>query len=105
LVEFKEKAQYADGSDAHLSGQEAYMRYGVAMRAQVEAMGGKMGYVCLISGPMIWEVEDLWDVGALAQYPTPSAMRAMMMSSAYQDISKHRDAGLAGQLNIKSKGL
>ncbi|HWU80285.1 MAG TPA: DUF1330 domain-containing protein, partial [Caulobacter sp.] len=27
LLKFKERAEYADGSDAHLSGREAYVRY------------------------------------------------------------------------------
>jgi hypothetical protein len=35
LLKFKEKAEYADGSDGELSGREAYLRYGMAVRAFV----------------------------------------------------------------------
>ena len=41
---------------------------------------------------------------ALAQYPSLAAFRAMVTDPAYAEIAKHRDAGLAGQLNIKTRG-
>lgn len=104
LLKFKDKAEYADGSDADLSGHEAYLRYGMAVRAHIERVGGKAGYAGPVTGLMLGEVEELWDMVALAQYPNPAAMRDMVMNPDYQLISKHRDAGLAGQLNIKTKG-
>ena len=33
LLKFKDHAEYPDGSDALLSGREAYARYGAAVRA------------------------------------------------------------------------
>jgi uncharacterized protein (DUF1330 family) len=41
---------------------------------------------------------------ALAEYPSLAAMKEMVESSEYREIARHRDAGLAGQLNIKTKG-
>ena len=35
LLKFRKNAEYPDGSDAHLSGREAFLRYGMAVRAQV----------------------------------------------------------------------
>jgi hypothetical protein len=52
---------------------------------------------------MIGEVEELWDAVALAEYPSLAAFRDMAMSPAMHAIEHHRKAGLAGQLNIRTK--
>lgn len=105
LLRFKPKAEYADGSDAHLTGREAYARYGVEVTKLVEALGGAMRYSGEVTGLMIGEVEDLWDMVALAEYPSLAAFREMAMSPAMHAIEHHRTAGLAGQLNIKTRPL
>ncbi len=103
LLKFKPKAEYADGHDAHLSGWEAYMRYGVAVAAHIKAVGGIPGYAGRVTGLMLGEVEELWDMVALAEYPSLAAFLAMVANPDYQAISIHREAGLAGQLNIKTQ--
>ena len=40
---------------------------------------------------------------ALAEYPSLAAFRAMAMSEDMGRIDHHRKAGLAGQLNIRTK--
>ena len=104
LIKFREKAEYAYGSDAQPSGFDASLCYGVAVRAQIGRVGGKMRVAGPVTGLMLGEVEELWDMVALAQYPSPAAMRDMVMHADYLAISVHRDAGLTGQLNIKTKG-
>ncbi|MFM9853738.1 MAG: DUF1330 domain-containing protein [Sphingomonadaceae bacterium] len=104
LLKFKEKADYPDGSDADLSGRDAYLRYGAAVGAFVEKVGGRTGYAGPVTGLLLGDVEDLWDMVALAEYPSVAAMQTMVMDPGYAEISKHRTAGLAGQLNIKTKG-
>jgi uncharacterized protein (DUF1330 family) len=104
LLKFKKNAEYPDGADAHLSGAEAYMRYGTAVRAFIEKVGGKAGYAGPVTGLMLGEVDELWDLVALAEYPSLAAMRAMVEDPGYQEIAKHRTAGLEGQLNIKTRG-
>ena len=42
LLKFKPKAEYEDGSDAHLTGAEAYARYGAAVQACLAAVGGRL---------------------------------------------------------------
>jgi uncharacterized protein (DUF1330 family) len=42
---------------------------------------------------------------AIAEYPSRAAMLEMVRSPEYQAITKHRDAGLAGQLNIRTKAI
>jgi uncharacterized protein (DUF1330 family) len=103
LLKFKPRAEYADGSDSELTGAEAYGRYGEVVRKLVEALGGKVRYSGQVTGLMLGEVEELWDMVALAEYPSLAAFRAMAMSPEMHAIEHHRKAGLAGQLNIRTK--
>ena len=103
LLKFKERADYPDGSDAALSGREAYARYGAGVQSCLAAVGGKALYAGGVTDLMLGEVEELWDMVALAQYPSRAAMMKMIQSPEYQAIEKHRVAGLAGQLNIRTK--
>lgn len=103
LLKFKDKAEYADGSDANLSGREAYMRYGVAVQKCITDVGARSVSSARVTGLMMGEVEDLWDIVALVEYPSLAAMKKMVTSPEYQAIAVHRKAGLAGQLNIKTK--
>ncbi|CAN5259875.1 DUF1330 domain-containing protein [soil metagenome] len=105
LLKFKDKAEYPDGSEPELSGREAYARYGAAVRACLESVGGAPVFAGAVTELMLGEAEELWDMVALAQYPSRAAMMAMVQSPAYQAIEKHRIAGLAGQLNIRTKVL
>ncbi|SIN62215.1 Uncharacterized conserved protein, DUF1330 family [Parasphingorhabdus marina DSM 22363] len=105
LLKFKDKAEYDDGSDNGLSGRDAYLRYGMAVAACLQAVGAKPLTSGMVTGLMLGEVEELWDMVALVQYPSLSAFRNMVESPEYQAIQHHRQAGLEGQLNIKIKSL
>lgn len=100
LLKFKYKATYADGSEPDLSGREAYARYAQGVAACIAAVGGKLRFGGSVTGLLIGEIEEPWDMVAIAEYPSRKAMMAMVQSPEYQAISKHREAGLAGQLNI-----
>lgn len=100
LLKFKDKAEYADGSEPELSGREAYMRYGAAVQLCLASVGGSARFSGFVTGLLLGEVEELWDMVAIAEYPSRAAMMQMVQSPEYQAITKHRDAGLAGQLNI-----
>ncbi|WP_137787288.1 DUF1330 domain-containing protein [Sphingomonas sp. 3P27F8] len=102
LLKFRERAEYPDGSEGHLSGREAYARYGAGVRACLQAVGGEALYAGAITEIMIGAVDELWDMVALARYPSRAAMMAMIQLPEYQAIEKHRIAGLAGQLNIRT---
>jgi uncharacterized protein (DUF1330 family) len=105
LLKFREKAEYADGSDAHLSGREAYARYGVEVSKLVAGLGGRVRYSGNVTGLLLGEVGELWDMVALAEYPSLEAFRRMATSPEMRAIEHHRSAGLAGQLNIRTKPL
>ncbi|MEI6417544.1 MAG: DUF1330 domain-containing protein [Sphingomonadales bacterium] len=103
LLKFKDKATYPDGRDPELSGREAYDRYGAGVVACLKAVGGHVVYSGPVSGIILGQVEDMWDAVALAYYPSPQAMMQMVAMPEYQAIEIHRYAGLAGQLNIRTK--
>ena len=105
LLKFGAKAEYEDGSDAHLTGAEAYARYGAAVQACLAAVGGRQVYAGPVTGLLLGEVEELWDMVALAEYPSLAAMQQMVQSPAYKAIEVHRTAGLAGQLNIRTRPI
>jgi uncharacterized protein (DUF1330 family) len=103
LLKFKPQAEYEDGSDPGLTGAEAYARYGEQVRKLVEGLGGRVRYSGAVTGLLLGEVEELWDMVALAEYPSLAAFRAMALSPEMHAIEHHRKAGLAGQLNIRTK--
>ena len=103
LLKFRERAQYPDGSNPDMSGREAYGIYGEAVSKLVEGLGGRIRYSGEVTGILLGKVEDLWDMVALAEYPSLAAFRAMAMSPEMHAIKHHRTAGLAGQLNIRTR--
>lgn len=103
LLRFKDKAAYPDGSEPALSGREAYLRYAAGVQACLAAVGGTVRFSGTVTDLLLGEVEDLWDMVAIAEYPSRAAMLQMVQSPEYQAIARHRDAGLAGQLNIRTK--
>lgn len=102
LLKFKPRAEYEDG-DHGLTGAEAYALYGAEVSKLVIGLGGRIRYNGAVTDLMIGGVEELWDMVALAEYPSLAAFRQMAMSPQMHAIEHHRKAGLAGQLNIKTK--
>ena len=103
LLRFRPTAVYADGSDAHLTGREAYDRYAVVVRSLIEGLGGRVVYSGAVTGLLLGEVEDLWDAVGLVEYPSLEAFQRMIRSPEMRAIEHHRAAGLAGQLNIRTR--
>jgi uncharacterized protein (DUF1330 family) len=102
LLKFRDKARYADGRDANLSGRDAYNRYAVEVVKLLRALGGQVLFSGDVRSLIIGRSESLWDEVALAQYPSRAAFLKMAMSPECQAIAVHREAGLEGQLNIET---
>jgi uncharacterized protein (DUF1330 family) len=100
LLKFKPKAVYADGRETDLSGAQAYQLYVEEMRKLLEAAGGRFLFGGMVESLLLGEVEELWDMVGLAEYPTPKSLIAIASSPEFRAIEVHREAGLAGQLNI-----
>ena len=105
LLKFKPQAEYADGRETTLTGREAYELYEEEIAKLLKQVGGHLGFIGDVERLAIGEVEELWDVVALAVWPSRRVMLEVMQSDAMQEISVHRAAGLAGQLNIETAGF
>lgn len=103
LLKFKGKAEYEDGRQTDLTGEEAYQIYAKEVQGHLQKVGGKLIFSGQVSRLMLGEVEELWDWIAIAEYPSRKAMRSMIMDKDYRKSEEHRSAGLAGQLNIETK--
>ena len=101
LLKFKERAEYEDGRDSDLTGEQAYGIYGQAVADLLVKVGGAPVFSASVERLMLGEVEDLWDSAAIAMYPSRQAMLNMISLPEYQEIAVHRSAGLEGQLNIE----
>ena len=101
LLKFKDDAEYEDGRDTDLTGQEAYGIYGLEVARLLAVVGGAPMFNAHVERLMLGEVEELWDSAAIAMYPSRKTMLEMIGMPKYQGIAVHRSAGLAGQLNIE----
>ena len=102
LLKFKDKAEYEDGRETDLTGQQAYAIYSAEIKGHIEKVGGQIVFEGQVSQLLVGEVEDLWDMIAVVRYPDVQAMVKMTSDPAYGEIAIHRIAGLEGQLNIKT---
>lgn len=101
LLKFKQKAEYEDGRQTEMTGQDAYGLYAAEVVAHLAKIGGKLVIGGQVTGLRLGQVEELWDSVAIAMYPNRKAMLAMIMDREYLKSAVHRTAGLAGQLNIE----
>ena len=103
LLKFKDKAEYKDGRETNLTGAEAYSIYSKEVVKHLKKVGAEWVYSGDVTRLMLGNIEELWDMVAIARYPSKKAMLDMIMSPEYIESSIHRTAGLAGQLNIETK--
>ena len=103
LLKFKDKAEYEDGRETNLTGAEAYAIYAKEVVKHLKNVGAEWIYSGDVTRLMLGNIEELWDMVAIARYPSKKAMLDMIMSPEYIESSIHRTAGLAGQLNIETK--
>lgn len=104
LLKFKEKADYPADHELHgkeMTGFEAYQLYAREVAKIVQGLGGEMLFSGQVERLMLGEVEELWDMVAIVKYPRRATLGEMIAMEEYQAISVHRDAGLAGQLNVE----
>jgi uncharacterized protein (DUF1330 family) len=100
LLKFRKSARYEDGRKSDLTGAQAYGLYAEKMRAIVERAGGRFIFAGDVKGLAIGEIEGLWDVVALVEYPSAAAFAKMVSLPEVAEIGAHRAAGLEGQLLI-----
>jgi uncharacterized protein (DUF1330 family) len=94
LLRFKAQA---DGTDAGLSGEQAYRRYAEAMRAVIEAEGARIFWVGRVDSVVIGDSEALCDMIALVEYPSRQKFVEIALSDRVREIGVQRAAGLESQ--------
>ncbi|HPG24667.1 MAG TPA: DUF1330 domain-containing protein [Myxococcota bacterium] len=104
LLKFKPRAEYADGRESDLTGEQAYGLYGAAVTKLIEAMGGGPVWFGRANALMIGDGDLEWDAVGIMMYPSFEHFTDMIRSEAYQAVHVHRDAGLAHQLLIHCQG-
>ncbi len=102
LLKFKERAEYEDGRETDLTGEEAYQIYGSGVSELLGEYGGEIVFAADVTFLALGQVEDLWDEVAIAKYPNRGSLLAMSSSEEWRELAVHRTAGLAGQLNIET---
>ena len=101
LLKFREFARYSDGTDAELSGAEAYQRYAAEVVPIIRKTGGEIVFSGQANTLVIGDGELEWDMVSIVQYPSVAAFLGMTSSEEYQKIHVHRDAGLEHQLLVE----
>jgi len=97
LLKFKEKAEYADGRETNLSGEEAYALYGAEVIKMIGDGGGRSVFAGTANSLVIGDGELPWDLVLIVEYADLANFQKIMSSPEYQEIAKHREAGLAYQ--------
>jgi len=105
MLKFRDKAMYKDGRSDDISGREAYLRYANAMTKIVEREGGRILFSGRIVGLVIGEVDGMWDVAAIMEYPSCAAFQRIVTLPEVQEIGVHREAGLEGQVLIMTESV
>jgi uncharacterized protein (DUF1330 family) len=101
LLKFKQKAEYPDDPSCALTGAQAYARYVDALSGPLVRVGARIVYAGAVAGVDVGEVEDVWDMAAVVEYPSLAAARTLLALPEYQAITAHREAGLEGQLALR----
>ena len=72
------------------------------MKGIVEREGGGLYFGGKVQGLVIGEVDELWDIVGLMEYPSREEFVRIVTLPEVQEISVHREAGLVGQLLIQT---
>ncbi|MEM9667835.1 MAG: DUF1330 domain-containing protein [Pseudomonadota bacterium] len=106
LLKFKVKAEYAPTDPEHgkdESGGDAYQRYVDAFTAAAEEVGG----TCLLMGvaERYFIGNGDWDAVMVMHFPNRKAFIATLNHENYQNMHRHRDAGLLCQELITTRPI
>ena len=103
LVRLRERALYADGTEA--SGAEAYATYGRLSAPVFERVGGRIVWRGDMEQMLIGPQDEHWDLCFIAEYPGPDAFAAMIKDPDYRAAMVHRQAGVLDSRLIRTMPL
>lgn len=95
LIRYREHAEYPDGRETDLTGEEANALY--APVEFLEAIGANV----VFSGPVSESLQGesgVWEDVAIVEYPCPLALFAMGADPEFQARAIHKDAGVESSI-------
>jgi uncharacterized protein (DUF1330 family) len=92
LMHYRESADYRDGRETTLTGQQADDLY--APLEPLAAVGAKLLLVAPVIHQLIGD-GTIWDRIAVVRYPSRRAMIEMDASRQFQELHVHKEAGMA----------
>jgi len=91
LMNYREKAEYADGRETNLTGWEADNLY--SPLGPLAAIGAELVIVAIVVDQPAGE-DYKWDRVAIVRYPNRQALADMNMTPEFQELHHHKDAGM-----------
>lgn len=91
LMNYREVAQYADGRESTISGQEADDRY--APIGPLAAVGAEIVFLATVESQLLG-AEPAWDRVAVVQYPSARSFIEMQEREDFRALHVHKDAGM-----------
>ena len=70
LLKFRDKAEYEDGRESDLTGEQAYQLYGQTFQRVMGPKGARVVYSGEVRGALIGSGDDLWDAMMVIEYPS-----------------------------------
>jgi uncharacterized protein (DUF1330 family) len=91
LMKYREVAQYADGRDLQISGQEADDLY--SPFDSLAAVGARPVFFGDVEQQLLGDA-PIWDRIGVVKYPTRRAFIEMQSQPTFRESHKHKDAGM-----------
>ena len=91
LMKYRPLAEYRDGRETELTGEQADDLY--APVGPLRAVGAKIVLLANVRHQLVGDV-TVWDRVAIAQYPYRAALIEMNMRDDFQEAHVHKDAGM-----------
>lgn len=94
LIRYRDQAEYADGRETDLTGEEADELYGEFMRTiKLPEIGAEIVYAATVEQDLIGGTQ--FDRVGVVRYPSRTAFQAMVTSPDFQEMNVHKQAGVA----------
>ena len=91
LQKFRENAQYDDGRETELTGQDADELYDPL--PEIAKVGGGLVYVGTVKEQLV-KPDPAWDTVAIVMYPSRRKVMEMSSSQDFKDTAQHKSASL-----------
>jgi len=104
MIRFKDKAEYAEGSEfaaKDWTGQQAYAEYSRRSAPIANRVGGKPIYIGIPQLTLIGPQHEKWDAAFIVEYPDLATFLALVNDPEYKKHAFHRSAAVADSRLIR----